>query len=183
MPSDIILIGPMGTGKSTIGALLSDKLNLPQCSMDERRFDYYLEIGYDRELAKNKWETEGIWGIYQYWKPFEAYAVERLLSEHQNCVVDFGGGHSIYEDISLFQKVKSILASYPNVILLLPSANLDESIQILNDRNEYIPDGNPNLNEHFVRHHSNYDLAKLVVYTKDKTSEETCAEILNIMAT
>jgi hypothetical protein len=129
-------------------------------------------------LAKQKRETEGFWGIYQYWKPFEAYAVERLLSEHKNCVIDFGAGYSVYEDAVLFQKVQQILAFYPNIFLLLPSSDLDESIQILNDRNEYVPDDSLNINKHFVRHPSNYELTRFTVYTKAKTPEETCNEIL-----
>lgn len=180
MSSTIILIGPIGVGKSTIGQLLAQRLDLPQCSMDEKRWDYYREIGYDEDLAKFKRETEGFWGIYQYWKPFEAYAVKRLLSEHQNGVVDFGAGHSVYEDSVLFQQVKRTLAPYPYVILLLPSDDLDESIQILNERNDYTPDGTLNINEHFVKHHSNYELAKFTVYTKDKIPDETCNEILSL---
>ncbi|MEH2063238.1 MAG: hypothetical protein V7K50_13410 [Nostoc sp.] len=50
--SDIILIGPISTGKSTIGRLLAQKLGIPQCSMDDVRLDYYKEINYDEELAK-----------------------------------------------------------------------------------------------------------------------------------
>ena len=79
MSSDIILIGPIGAGKSTVGSLLANWLDLTQCSMDEYRWNYYKEIGYDEELATYKRKTEGFWGVYQYWKPFEAYAVERLL--------------------------------------------------------------------------------------------------------
>lgn len=180
MLSDIVLIGPIGAGKSTVAELLADRLGLPQCSMDELRWDYYQEIGYDEELAKQKLESEGLWGIYQYWKPFEAYAVERLLSEHKHCVIDFGAGHSVYEETALFQRVERVLEPYPNVILLLPSTDLDESVQILNDRNEYIPDGNLNINEHFVRHPSNHQLAKFTIYTKTKTAEETCDEILSL---
>ncbi|MEA5606411.1 shikimate kinase [Nostoc sp. UHCC 0252] len=181
MKSDIILIGPIGAGKTTIGALLASRLGLTQYSMDDLRWSYYFEIGYDEELALHKRETEGFWGVYQYWKPFEAYAVERLLSSHNQCVIDFGGGHSVYEDAALFQRVQQALAPYPNVILLLPSPNLDESIQILNQRNHYLPDDKLNVNEHFVRHASNYELAKFIVYTKGKTPEETCSEILNLI--
>jgi len=181
MKSDIILIGPISAGKSTVGSILASKLGLSQCSMDDLRWDYYKEIGYDEELAKYKRETEGFWGICQYWKPFEAYAVERLLSEYQECVIDFGAGHSVYEDAVLFQRVKQALAPYPNVILLLPSPDLDESVKILNERNEYVPDGKPNINEHLVRHNSNYQLAKFTVYTKDKTPTETCDEILKLI--
>lgn len=181
MKSDIILIGPIGAGKSTVGSILASKLGLSQCSMDERRWDYYQEIGYDEELAKQKREIEGFLGIYQYWKPFEAYAVERLLSEYQQCVIDFGAGHSVYEDAALFQRVKQVLSPYPNVVLLIPSPNLDESVKILNQRNQYVPDGKPNINEHFVRHNSNYQLAKFTAYTKDKTPQETCDDILKLI--
>lgn len=181
MPSDIILIGPIGAGKSTVGSLLADRLDLPQCSMDDYRWTYYTEVGYNEELAKHKRETGGFWEVYQYWKPFEAYAVERLLSEHQNCVVDFGAGHSVYEDLPLFLKVQHVLAPYPNIVLLLPSSNLDESVQILNVRNKYLPDGGLNVNEHFVRHPSNVKLARFTVYTKEKRPEETCNEILRLV--
>ncbi len=181
MNLDIILIGPIGAGKSTIGALLANKLGLPQCSLDKLRWDYYKEIGYNEELAKSKRELEDFWGLQQYWKPFEAYAVERLLAEHSQCVIDFGAGHSVYEDAALFRRVQQALAPYPNVVLLLPSPNLDESVQILNERNEEQADGIRSINEHFVRHSSNYVLAKFTAYTKGKTPEETCSEILHLI--
>lgn len=149
--------------------------------MDEYRWNYYKEIGYDEELAKHKREIEGFWGIYQYWKPFEAHAVERFLLEHKDCVIDFGAGHSVYEDDSLFQRVQQALMLYTNIVLLLPSSDLNESVQILNERNEYVPDGNLNINEHFVRHPSNYELANFTVYTKAKTPDETCNEILQLV--
>ncbi len=33
MPSDIILIGPLRAGKSTVGRLLAEKLNVPQVAL------------------------------------------------------------------------------------------------------------------------------------------------------
>jgi shikimate kinase len=180
MNSEIILIGPMGVGKSTVGKLLSEKLNIPQVDVDELRAKYYKEIGYDEEIARSKHESEGIWGLYQYWKPFEAYAVERVLEEYQNCVIDFGAGHSVYENDELFERIQRALLPYPNVVLLMPSSDWSESISILNERSEFLRNMQPNLNEHFIKHHSNYDLAKHTVYTKGKTPEETCKEILEI---
>lgn len=181
MISDIILIGPIRTGKSTVGKLLAEKLGLPQCSMDELRWGYYKEIDYDEELAQQIKEKAGFLGLYTYWKPFEAYAVERLLSEHSNWVIDFGGGHSVYEDNKLFHRVEEILKPYKNIVLILPSPDLEESIQILNERNGGIVSNKVDFNEHFVKHHSNHALAKFVVYTKDKSPEETGDEILNIV--
>lgn len=178
MSSEIILIGPIGTGKSTLGRLLAEKLGLPRCSMDDLRWDYYKEIGFDETVQNEIGAQEGFPGVYRYWKPFEAHAVERLLAEHHNCVIDFGGGHSVYEDDALFARIQQILAPYPNVVLILPSPDLDESVRILRERKgEGVADGF-DFHEHFVKHHSNHDLAKLVVYTQGKTPEETRDEIL-----
>ncbi|MEO0378502.1 MAG: shikimate kinase, partial [Cyanobacteria bacterium P01_A01_bin.17] len=96
-------------------------------------------------------------------------------------VIDFGAGHSVYEDPRLFESVQQILNPYPNVVLLLPSPNLDESLVILNERNGYEPNKDPNINEHLLRHPSNFKLAKLTVYTKLKTPAETCQEILQLV--
>ncbi|MEO1388800.1 MAG: shikimate kinase [Cyanobacteria bacterium J06634_6] len=178
MPSDIILIGPQTVGKSTVGKLLAERLDLPQCSMDEKRWRYYKEIGYDETLAQQKIEEEGAWGILRYWKPFEAYAVERLLAEHTNYVIDFGAGHSVYDDSQLFQRVEKALSPYPNVVLLLPSPDLEDSISILSKRNQHLPADIRSTNEYFIKHPSNNRLAKFVVYTKSKTPTETCDEIL-----
>ena len=178
MKPEIILIGPIGSGKTTVAELLSIKTGLPRRSMDELRWKYYDEIGYDRDLARQKRTEEGFWGLYRYWKPFEAYAVERLLNSYHECIFDLGGGHSVYEDDKLFQQLYDLFSSYPHVVLLIPSPDKEASIRILNSRNDYDSDGQREVNEHFVRHHSNYDLAKHIVYTKDKEPDQICSEIL-----
>jgi shikimate kinase len=168
----------MNAGKSTVGKLLSEKLGLPQCSMDAVRWEYYKEMDYSEETARQIAEKEGFAGVYRYWKPFEAHAVERLLAEHSQCVIDFGAGHSVYEDEALFARIQQVLAPYPNVVLLLPSPDLEESIRILHARVGAPAPDEFDLNAHFVKHHSNYDLARIVVYTEGKTPEQTRDEIL-----
>ena len=183
----IILIGPMSAGKSTVGQLLSEKLSISRHSVDEFRWDYYAEIGYDKDTASAIGKAEGMAGLLRYWKPFEAYAVERMLADHSHCVIDFGAGHSVYEDEALFARVHQALAPYPYVILLLPSPDLEESIKIVNERfvqgaeaeGETISDEVLMINAHFVKHPSNQKLAKLIVYTNGKTPEETCDEIVS----
>ena len=178
MSTDIILIGPMGTGKSTQGKLLAEHLGLPQYSMDALRWEYYKEIGYDRETEQQIGKAEGMEGVYRYWKPFEAHAVERILSDHQNGVIDFGAGHSVFEDDALFLRIQKALAPYKNVVLLLPSPDLDESLRILQERSGGPAPQGFDLNAHFVRHHSNHDLAKIVIYTQGKKPDQTRDDIL-----
>lgn len=187
MNSTIILIGPMSAGKSTIAKLLAEKLNLPRYEVDENRWEYYNEIGYDKAVASQIAKSDqGMLGLLRYWKPFEAHSVERVLADHPNCVIDFGAGHSVYEDEELFNRVQRVLAPYPNVILLLPSPDLDESVEILNARfgqllMEEIGEIDQALfgvNEHFVKNPSNHKLATMIIYTNGKTPDETCAEIL-----
>ena len=172
MKKDIILIGPVGVGKSTIGELLSRKLNIPQASLDKERWEIYSEIGYDFEYADKLMREEGFLGIYDYWKKFEAYSVERVLEIYEGCIHDFGAGQSVYEDEELFTRVRSVLEEYHNVVLLMPCANKEKSIEILFDRNKF------EHNNLFVNNNSNEKLAKITVYTEGKTPIETCEEII-----
>lgn len=183
----VLLIGPMCAGKSTLAALLSKRLDLPRIEMDDIRWDYYAEIGYDSQKAARLAQSdEGMMALIQYWKPFEAHAVARALEEHQGCVLDFGAGHSVFEDEALLEKVETALAPFKNVFLILPSPDPVESVEVLNRRFRqllerevgHVDERLLRLNEHFVRHPSNRRLAKHVVYTKGRTPEDTCQEIL-----
>ena len=182
MPLDIILIGPVRTGKTTVSRLLAERLGLSTVSLDDLRWNYYKEIGYDQNLAQQIRQTGGFVALVFYWKLFDVYAVERVLADHRDCVINFGAGHSVYESQELFLRVKKALAPYPNVVLILPSQDAEESIRILNERTRDLVGlfgQGFNWNEYFVRHRSNYDLARFVVYTKGKAPEETCDEIIS----
>ena len=186
MNSTIILIGPLGAGKTTVGQFLAEKLDLPFCSVDEVRPAYYEKVGYDKNLATQIAASDlGIQGVLRYSKPFEAQMVEQVLADYQG-VIDFGASNSVYDDQALFARVEHALAPYPNVILLLPSPDLDESVEILKNRlkraltdaGKECTDELFELNEYFVRHPSNQRLAKRVLYTKDKTPETICNELM-----
>jgi shikimate kinase len=177
---DIILIGPVRTGKSTIGKLLSEKLQRPQISLDSVRWKYYHDIGYDDHLAKQIRESGGYLALFFYWRLFDAYAAEQVLVEHSNCIIDFGA--DIYESRESFIRVRNALDFYPNVILILPSPDKEKSLQILKERDTYPPiDLNFHLNRHFLDHYTYYTLAKITVFTEGKTPEETRDEILKLI--
>jgi len=172
----VILIGPMKVGKSTVGRLLAARLGLPRQPLDKNRWKYYREIGFDEEHARSLAENGSLDAAVNYCKPFEVHAVERHLAEIQNCVADFGAGYSVQEDPILHERVRRALDPHPQVVLLLPSPDVDQSVVCLNDR---VDEKLRALNEHYVRHPANRSLAKAVVYTSGKTPEETCADILH----
>ncbi|RYD25876.1 MAG: shikimate kinase, partial [Verrucomicrobiaceae bacterium] len=165
MVPNIILIGPVGVGKSTQGHLLAERLGRPRHAMDARRWEYYREIGYNEEKARRIQDQEGFLGLYRYWKPFEAHAVERLLAETQGAIIDFGAGHSVFEDDALFARVRRAMRAGGEAVLLLPSPDPDESVSLLRQGKWDGMAGEFDVHTHFVKHHSNHELARFVVYT------------------
>ena len=191
MKEVIFLIGPIRAGKSTIAQLLSKQLSLPRFRMDVLRFEYYKELGYDEKLAKKIEDENGFLALLEYWKPFDVHAVKRVLQDCKSGIIDFGGGLSVYEDENLLAQVERALEPFQNVILLLPSEDYQESLNILNLRmeekeyKEYFQStgvsSRKKMNIKFVGHHSNKRLAKHIFYTKDKLPEETCDEIIELL--
>jgi tRNA A37 N6-isopentenylltransferase MiaA len=187
MKSVVILIGPMSAGKSTLAEMLAKKLGVPRVELDEVRQRFYGEIGYSERYASEIVGREGMQGLIEYWKPFEAHAVERALEEYRSCVMDFGAVHSVYEDEALFQRVQKALQPYKFVIQILPSPDLDRSVEIVNQRFSEMLVSEVGkidqellaLNEHFVRHPSNSLLAKKTFYTEDRPAKKTCQAILD----
>jgi len=168
---EIILIGAQSVGKTTVGKLLSEKLGIPQVSMDNLRWKYYEEKGWSREQDQKIGAKEGFVGIFRHWKQFDVHAVERLLQEHKHCVIDFGAGHSVFDKADDLKRVTDILAPYANVVHLLPSADRQESIAILHERRTKTING-IELIEFLISHPSYDELANHVVYSEGKTDDE-----------
>ena len=69
------------------------------------------------------------------------------------------------------------LEPYPNVVLLLPSPDRDESLRALDARTGW-GDKERNINRILLDHPSNARLAKMTVYTGDRSAEAIADEIL-----
>jgi len=180
MNSNIILIGPIRAGKSTVGALLSQQLGVPQVSMDKLCRSYYEEL---RPQGADTVST-GPDGLIA--SSLTLHALERLLQAHQGCVIDMGGGHSYFPEDASLERAKTLLASHPNVVLLLPLPDLQESAKILAKRNannpwvqQFIKENGVDPNEQFLNDESNFVLAKHIIYTNGKSPLETCNDVLD----
>lgn len=177
--NDIILLGPAAVGKTTTAKLLSEKLGKPVISIDDIRFDYYKEIGYDNDHMKNLLEKAGIMAIYQYGKIFDAYSIERILEDHQDCIFDFGGGNNASGFDFEISRIYKALNPYENVVLLFPCSDKKEALKFIYERRSFTPIQRE-LIEHLVFDESNFKLAKYTIYVKDKTPSDVCNEILSI---
>ncbi len=179
----LILIGPTGAGKSTLGLLLADRLNLPSISMDEIADPYYNECNFGIAVFQKLRAKQGFLTTHRQWEPVRVHATERVIAEYGRVVLDLGAGHTHYEDLILFDRVKRAISPCPNVIFLLPSADLDRSVHLLKERcrsergDDWVKDGFDFI-EHWVKDSCNHDLATLTIFTEGKTPTETCAEII-----
>ena len=164
LESSIILIGPIGSGKSTIANFLCQKCNIPHVSLDNRE-----QLSSLYEYRQN----------FDNFKKFEFFLTVTVLTNlPEPMIIDFGAGHSVYEDEAMFLEMQSLISRFSNVILLMPSEDKEESIDILNERKGIEPGSSQDFdNRHFVNIPCNYELAKITEYTKDKTPEQISNEI------
>jgi hypothetical protein len=192
---EIILIGPVCTGKSTLAPLLADRLHVPRVSLDQLSLTSLAELGYGEATLRNLQQElnheqatlgnvqQGSLAAYRRLEPLFASAMELLLRNHFDRILDLGAGHSHYQDPALFERVRQALAPYQHIVLVLPSPDLDLSVQILKERSlsqrrfDWIVDGYDFI-EHWVKDRCNHELATLTVYTQDKTPQQSCDEIL-----
>lgn len=182
--SEIILIGPPFAGKSTIGKLLAEQLQLPQISLDTLRWQYYREIGFDDELAQELRQKGGFVAVVAYWSLFNSHAIERVLADYADCVFDFGAGPIVFDNAPQQEQIKKALAPFAHIVRLSPSPDPAQSIQVLRARGSHLVGTNAqgfDWSAFFVQHEPNRLLATHELYTEGKTPTETCAEIISLI--
>ncbi len=159
----ILLIGPAGAGKSSVAEELSKDTGLKRFSVDSitrndgpSGFISRFETTDDYNLAMTK------------------ALVERAEVGNVSGIVDFGAGHTIYDDTEKFEQAKKIFSKFKNVILLLPSCNNTEALEILSKRAV----GDTSLNDKAVNGRCNRELANMVIYENGRNPEKIAKDIL-----
>jgi hypothetical protein len=179
-PNQIILIGPCGSGKTTIGTMLAERLNSPFASLDAVERTYTVPAGFDPDRAEELRNTGVPFAGYAYRRMFFDDAVIGFLADYPRGVLELGGGHPIIPDPEKQARVTAALRPYSRIILLLPTADLRESVALLRARYG-VADGKPDLNELFIVDDTFFKLARFVVYTQGKTPDETGDEVLVVL--
>ena len=162
----IILIGPSGAGKSKIAEKLHERTGLERLCLDT--------------VAKDN-RKSGFMKKFKSIEEHNLYMIREIVKRAEKRgipgVVDFGGGHSVYDDENIFNSVKRELSKFKNVILLLPSADIEEALNILEKRSR--KDRKENIK--FLTSRCNRELATITIYENNKSPIEVTDEILQII--
>ncbi len=177
MRSEIVLIGPVSVGKSTVAKVLGERIGVAVVSMDEVRDDYFRELGYDADFAMRLYELDGAGSVWCYQKAFNPHSVERIVAEHRGCIIDMGGGSTVDEHEDQHARVVAALEPFANVVLLLPHEDDGASLAYLDQRTGW-GDKPRNINRILLQHPANRRLAKHVIYTADRTPDDIAEEII-----
>ena len=159
----IILIGPSGTGKSTVAEELRKKTGMKRLCLD---------------VIANRARDTGFMNNFKNADEFNSYMIsktlERVKKEGSYGIVDFGAGHSVYDDQEIFEKVKSMLKPFKNIVLLLPDKDEEKSLNIMKSR----ATGDIRDNKKLFESPSNKELATITVYGNNRQPLEIAEEVM-----
>lgn len=161
----VVLVGPMGSGKSTVGGLLAERLGVPY-----RDTDADIVAATGREIS-DLFVDEG----EPYFRELERQAVAAAVAEHTG-VLALGGGAVLDEG------TRELLAGRPVAYL---SMDVEEAVRrvglgaarpllAVNPRRQW-----RELME--ARRHLYTEVARVVVATDDRTPEEVAQAVLDAL--
>ncbi|MER7497339.1 MULTISPECIES: shikimate kinase [Streptomyces] len=161
----VVLVGPMGVGKSTVGRLLAERLGVEYRDTDD---DIVAEQG--RAIA-DIFVDEG----EPYFRAVEKRAVHQALAEHDG-VLALGGGAILDPD------TRALLAGRPVVYLSMDveeatrrtGLNVARPLLAVNPRKQW-----RELME--ARRHLYEEVARAVVATDARTPEEVAQAVLDVL--
>lgn len=164
----IVLIGYMGSGKSTIGKLLAKKLNINFIDLDN-----YIEMKLENTIStifKEKGEI--------YFRKMEHKFVKELLEKKESFILSTGGGTPCYAN-----NMQQINAKTPNVFYLKVSisglidrlaSEKEHRPLIKNIANEDLPEF---IGKHLFERNMFYLQAKHTITCDEKLPEDITLEI------
>ena len=169
----IVLLGYMGSGKSTIGKLLAINLGMPFIDLDE-----YIETVEESSIKiifKEKGEV--------YFRKKEAESLRQVLSQSNDVVLSIGGGTPCYADnmraiSEVTQNGIYLKLSIPKLVKRLSIAKSSRPL-IKNIPDEDLPEF---IAKHLFERSFFYEQAINKIDCDDKSPEEIIAEIKKVLS-
>lgn len=169
----IVLIGPMGVGKTTVAELISARLGIPHLNLDLLNEDRFpLGFRYDDEFRARQ---QGKLQHLRYLGRFTAPLVKRLVGMYPAAVIDSGGnefvGTTARERASLQAQVKRLGLKY--IAAILPFRSIRKSRSFMAGRRR-----RDEFDEALLSNPSYAMLARRVFYSLGRPLETVADEIV-----
>lgn len=165
--SNIILIGFMGSGKSSVGRLLAEKL--------ERKF---VDMDDEIEIAENKTINE-IFEEYgeEHFRSLETGYLEKLLTK-KNKVISTGGGVIIKEEnVEILRKIGVVVYLNTSIEQLMKNLEGDTLRPLLQGKD--VKEKIVNLLR--TREPIYFEAANMIIQTEGKSVEDVTNEIIKLL--
>lgn len=187
--NQIILIGPLATGKSSIASELSAKTGMLNHPIDKLKWYYRHKNGYDLYKSTQLLKSQGFSALLNYAKHyFGVMDIKSILNRFEG-IIDLGASDTNCFDLKQQSDIINLMKPYENIFLILPCKKKLETIKILEERlyRRYQNDALKfpviesylEMNKNFVNSQTNKLIAKHVIYTNNKSISQISLEILN----
>lgn len=159
---NIALIGMMGSGKTTVGKLLAEKLNLKFYDTDEEiiKLTNYSINQIFEEFSEQTFRT------------METIVLAKILNSDNQIIATGGGIIKRKENIELLKDTITIYLKADNETLFERVKN-DKSRPLLNTRNMLIT-----MQSIMYEREQLYEQSKIIIDTTDKRADEVVNEII-----
>lgn len=163
----ITLIGMMGSGKTTLGKILSEKTNISAIDIDE------LIEQNENSTITDIFKTQG----EEYFRKIEAKTIKELINSTNPQILSLGGG--AFENV----QTRELLLNN-SVVIYLETTPVEILNRIQKTNNRPLLKNNmtiEKINEIITKRKDNYNLAHHKILTDGKTPSKIAEEILGAL--
>ena len=162
----IVLIGMMGSGKTTIGKLLGEKLTLRSIDID-----VIIEQNEKRTVSEI-FQNEG----EKYFRNIERETIKKNFT-NKDVIISLGGGafeDQLTQELLLKNSTVIYLKTSPNIILERIKNNTNRPLL----RNQMTVE---KIQSIILQRQKNYELANITILTDNKNTDKIVEEILGVI--
>ncbi|MER5955828.1 AAA family ATPase [Streptomyces sp. NPDC001893] len=182
-PPWMVLIGPAGTGKTTLGLEIAAQAQRPFVDLDAAADEYYAQVGWSIHRLRERIAAVGRLAAESEWEGARAHAVASVVADHPDAVIALGAGHTSYTDPAHLAEVRTVLSRCRHVVRVLPSPDRELSLTLLRQRctttkgQSWIVDGHDFL-EQWLDDPGALQMATRTIYTESETPAQTAARLI-----